>query len=432
MPITFLHAADIHLDSPLRGLERYENAPVEKIRSATRHAFTRLIDLAIEQKVNFLVIAGDLYDGDLRDFQTLLYLSREFSRLRDHNIKVYMIAGNHDAANKMTRSLPLPQNVKLLAHDGPETIHLPDLGVAIHGQSFKHAAVTDNLAITYPPPVSGYVNIGLLHTGLTGLEGHERYAPCTLDDLKQRGYDYWALGHVHTRQTPNDADPHIVFPGNVQGRHIRESGRKGCILVTVDSDHRIETRFERLDCVRWERAQVDLSDVANESDALTRTAEILDHLLATEPDPDVMLAVRVTLSGSSPLHTKFHADRDRLVNSIRAIAIDRGADRLWIERVELQTQPPRTAAAVDGPLEELLDLFAHLGANPSNLAELIADDDDLADLKRKLPAEMIHDPECPRPTDCDWLHSLLPTVQPLLLDLLGKSSGFATDSRPGS
>ena len=332
----------------------------------------------------------------------------------------------------MTRSLPLPQNVKLLAHDGPETIHLADLGVAIHGQSFKHAAVTDNLAITYPPPIPGYVNIGLLHTGLTGLEGHERYAPCTLDDLQQRGYDYWALGHVHTRQTPNEANPHVVFPGNVQGRHIRESGCKGCIVVTVDSDHHIDTRFERLDCVRWERAQVDLSDVATESDALTRAAVILDHLIATEPDPEVMLAVRVTLTGSTPLHARFHADQERLVASIRALAIDRGADRLWIERVELQTQAPRIASAVEGPLEELLDLFAHLSANPSALAELLANQHNLADLKRKLPAEMVQDPDCPRPTDCDWLHSLLPTVQALLLDLLGKSSGFATDGRPRS
>jgi exonuclease SbcD len=432
MPITFLHAADIHLDSPLKGLERYENAPVDRIRSATRRAFSRLIDLALEKRVNFVLIAGDLYDGDWKDYQTGLFLSRELARLRDRDVNVYMIAGNHDAANKMTRSLPLPQNVKLLAHDGPETVHLSDLGVAIHGQSFKHAAVTDNLATTYPPPVPGFLNIGLLHTGLTGLEGHERYAPCTLEDLAQRGYDYWALGHIHTRQTPSKANPHVVFPGNVQGRHIRESGCKGCILVTVDSDHRIETRFERLDCVRWEHAQVDLSSVVNESDALTRSANILDHLLATEPDPDVMLAVRVTLTGSTPLHARFHADQERLVASIRALAIDRGADRLWIERVELKTEPPRIASAVEGPLEELLDLFAHLSANPSALAELMADHADLADLKRKLPAEMVQDPDCPRPTDSDWLHSLLPTAQALLLDLLGKSSGFATDSRPGS
>src|SRR6185437_649372 len=124
MAITFLHAADIHLDSPLKGLERYENAPVGRIRGATRRAFTRLIDLAVEKAVDFVLIAGDLYDGDWRDYNTGLYLVRQLGRLRDANINVYAIAGNHDAANKMTRSLRLPDNVRLLSHEQPQTVRI--------------------------------------------------------------------------------------------------------------------------------------------------------------------------------------------------------------------------------------------------------------------------------------------------------------------
>src|SRR5271166_4274433 len=197
MAISFIHAADIHLDSPLKGLERYENAPVERIRGATRRAFTRLIDLAIEKRVEFVLIAGDLYDGDWRDYNTGLYLTRQLGRLRDMGIRVFIIAGNHDAANKMTRTLRLPDNVRLLAHDRPETVRLDDLGIAIHGQSFAKAAVVENLAAAYPAPLSGCINIGLLHTALSGADGHERYAPCTLEELRGRSYDYWALGHVH-------------------------------------------------------------------------------------------------------------------------------------------------------------------------------------------------------------------------------------------
>ena len=300
MAITFIHAADIHLDSPLRGLERYENAPVERIRGATRRAFTRLIDLAIEKSVDFVLIAGDLYDGDWRDYNTGLFLVRELGRLRDQKIPVFVIAGNHDAANKMTRALRLPENVRFLAHERPETVHLDDLGVAIHGQSFAKPAVMENLAVAYPAPVRGYTNIGLLHTGMGGVDGHERYAPCTLEELRVRGYDYWALGHIHARQILCN-EPLVVFAGNVQGRHIRETGPKGCLLATIHPDQRIEPVFQRLDQVRWERGCVDVAELETESDVLGRTAEMFDGLLAAEPDPDTMLAVRVTLGGSTSL-----------------------------------------------------------------------------------------------------------------------------------
>jgi DNA repair exonuclease SbcCD nuclease subunit len=414
MAIRFLHAADIHLDSPLKGLERYENAPVERIRGATRRAFSRLIDLAIDQRVDFLLIAGDLYDGDWRDYSTVLYLVKELGRLRDQKIPVLIISGNHDAANKMTRALRLPDHVRLLDHERPETVRLDDLGVAIHGQSFAKAAVMENLAAGYPAAVSGWVNIGLLHTGLGGAEGHERYAPCTIEELRSRGYDYWALGHIHTRSIPSN-DPPVVFAGNVQGRHIRETGPKGCLLATIRSDQSVEHVFHRLDQVRWERGRVELSELDHEPDLLGRTAEMFDDLLATEPDPDRLLAVRVIFSGATRLHERLNADPERFVAEVRAIATERGGDRLWIERVEFQTRSPCTVTVPDGPIEELLDVLEQLRADPDSLHAVV---DDLADLKRKLPAELIHDPDSPRLGDPQWLHSLLTQVQPLLLNLL--------------
>jgi DNA repair protein SbcD/Mre11 len=417
MAITFIHAADIHLDSPLKGLERYENAPVERIRGATRRAFTRLIDLAIEKTVDFVLIAGDLYDGDWRDYNTGLYLVRELGRLRELKIPVFLIAGNHDAANKMTRALRLPENVHFLAHERPETVHLDELGVAIHGQSFAKAAVMENLAAAYPAPAKGVTNIGLLHTGMGGVDGHERYAPCTLEELRVRGYDYWALGHIHARQVLCN-EPMVVFAGNVQGRHIRETGPKGCLLATIHPDQRIESVFQRLDQVRWERGSVDIAELETESEVLDRAAEMFDGLLASEPDLDSMLAVRVSLRGSTSLHGRLQTDAERYVAELRSLATERGSDRLWIERVELHTQPLRIATMPDGPFDDLLKVIEQLGSDPAAMSSVV---DELAELKRKLPSELAYDPDSPRLDDAVWLQTLLGQVQPILLDLLMKS-----------
>jgi DNA repair exonuclease SbcCD nuclease subunit len=412
MAISLLHAADIHLDSPLKGLD--EHAPAERIRGATRRAFERLIVLALERRVDVVLIAGDLYDGEWRDFNTGLYLVGQLGRLRDANIPVFIIAGNHDAANKMTRTLRLPGNVHVLGHAAPETVRLDNLGVAIHGQSFARAAVTDNLAAAYPPAVPGWVNIGLLHTGLTGLEGHERYAPCTIEDLRARGYDYWALGHIHTRGTPC-LDPTVAFPGNCQGRHIRETGEKGCLLTTIAPGRGVDAVFHRLDVVRWERARVDATDIATESELFDRVAAALDGLLQRETDPEGLLAVRVVVQGATPLHDRLHAEVERYVAEVRNLAIERGADRLWIEKVELQTRRARPLVFPDGPLEALREVLDELRSDPDALAAL---GEELGDLRRKLPAELLGGLDASRLGDAGWTLGLLEEVEPLLLDLL--------------
>jgi exonuclease SbcD len=423
MAISFLHAADIHLDSPLKGLERYEGAPVDRIRGATRRAFSRMIDLAIEKRVDFVVIAGDLFDGDWRDYNTGLFLVKELSRLRDHKIPVVLIQGNHDAANKMTRVLPLPEKVRVLTHERPETFLLEDQGVAIHGQSFAKAAVTDNLAAAYPSPIAGCVNIGLLHTCLGGAEGHESYAPCTLDELRSRGYDYWALGHIHARQVIC-SDPLVVFSGNVQGRHARETGAKGCLIATISSSGSIEPVFHRVDVVRWEKARVDVSELDTESDLFDRTVESLDNLLAAEFDPERLLAVRVVIAGTTHLHDRLLADPDRVVAEVRSLAADRGQDRLWIEKVELRTRAPQSVTIPEGPIEELLEVLAQFRADPESLQQLV---EALAELKRKLPPDVTRDGDGdgPRLDDLEWLQALLEQVQPMLLGLLHNTGNGA-------
>jgi DNA repair exonuclease SbcCD nuclease subunit len=171
--IKFIHTADIHLDSPLHRLETYEGVPAAEIRQASRRAFENLIDLAVAEAVNFVLITGDLFDGDWKDYHTGLYFIRQMHRLKAAGIDVYIVSGNHDAAGQMTRRLPYPDNVHLFDHRRPQTHRIGDLNVAVHGQSFAGPVVLDNLARGYPEPLPGCFNIGLLHTSLTGREGHE-------------------------------------------------------------------------------------------------------------------------------------------------------------------------------------------------------------------------------------------------------------------
>lgn len=378
---TFLHAADIHLDSPLLGLERYVGAPVEAARQATRRALENLVNQSIQRGVQFVVIAGDLYDGDWKDFGTGLYFVAQMARLREAGIPVVVVAGNHDAANKMTRRLPLPDNVRMLSADEPETVRLDQFGVAIHGRSFPKSAVTENLAAAYPAPLPGMFNIGLLHTALAGCEGHEPYAPCTLEELRVRGYDYWALGHVH-RQAVLCQDPPIVFSGNVQGRHARETGPKGCMVVTAGGS-RVEIEHCPLDVLRWEHCRIDAGTASTGDDLLDAIRAQLDCLVARAEDR--RLAVRLSIEGRSPNHRRLAAEPITWTNQIRALAADLGVGQIWIEKVQLLTSPPIETIRPEGPQADMLEWIANRPAAPEDLAQLAGE---ISDLLEKLPAEL--------------------------------------------
>ena len=217
----------------------------------------RLVELAIEERVAFVLLAGDLYDGDWKDYNTGLFFVAQMRRLADAGIPVFLVSGNHDAASQITKRLSLPPNVHHHASRQPETVELPDYDVAIHGQSFAARRVPDDLAAGYPQADRGRFEIGLLHTSLDGRPGHADYAPCTVEGLRAKGYAYWALGHVHQREIVPAAIPGSSFPGNLQGRHARETGGKGASLVSVDHGRVVDVVHHDLDVVRWARVEVD-------------------------------------------------------------------------------------------------------------------------------------------------------------------------------
>jgi DNA repair exonuclease SbcCD nuclease subunit len=407
----FLHAADIHLDSQLRGLDRYEGAPVDECRGATRRALENLVQLAVDERVALVLIVGDLYDGDWRDFNTGLFFAKQMDRLRDEGIQVVMIRGNHDAASAITKYLPPKPNVKILSHGKAETHRLDDIGLALHGQSFATRAVSDNLALGYPRPVPGLFNIGLLHTGVDGREGHEPYAPCHLDDMRRLGYDYWALGHIHKRETLHDAVPFIAFSGNLQGRNVRETGPKGCLLVSIDESHHVSQEFRELDVVRWEICRVDASGANGGDEILARFREQLATLSLTSDDR--LRALRVEVKGTCRAHTSVSAKWHDWVQEIRQIAAEASGGRVWIEKVTGRTTSPESPrkSQDDGPLDELADYLDELQRNDTLLGEIGGRE--LADIKRKLDPTLFDDLDKP-----ERLREVLSHVGPMLVSRL--------------
>jgi exonuclease SbcD len=409
--IKFLHAADVHLDSPLRGLERYDGAPVEEIRGATRRAFENLIDLALAEEVAFLLLAGDLYDGDWKDYNTGLFFAAQMRRLEEAGIRAFVIAGNHDAASQITKVLRPPANVKVLSTRKPETVELPDLEVAIHGQGFASAAVSDDLAATYPAAVPHLFNIGLLHTSLDGRPGHAPYAPCTVDGLRSRGYQYWALGHVHQREVVS-RDPWIVFPGVLQGRHARETGAKGATLVTIRDREVAAVEHRDLDVFRWSVCPVDAAGAGTAGEVLDRVGRALEREVAEANGRTV--AARLMVQGACAAHAELFASPERWINECRTLAFGFGEGAVWIEKVKLHTRPEegRGLFEEDDALGSLLRSIRDLEADDSELAELA---EGFADLRRKLPAELFEDGEALDPLDPEQVRGVLGEVKDLLL-----------------
>ncbi|GAB5469104.1 MAG: DNA repair exonuclease [Rhodospirillales bacterium] len=383
---TFLHAADIHLDSPLRGLEGQEGAAAERIRTATRQAFVGLIDLALAEEVAFVVIAGDLYDGDWKDYQTGLFFVGQMGRLAAAGIPVFLLYGNHDAESRITRKLGLPETVRAFSYRKAESFILQDLKVALHGRSFPQPAVTDNLVPDYPEPLAGHLNIGVLHTGLGGLGGHANYAPCGEGDLTNKGYDYWALGHVHKAQVLR-RDPYLVFPGNLQGRQIRETGAKGACLVEVVDGVIAEVTWHYVDVVRWAEVPLSLTGCSSQQAILTLIGPALEAAVAREADGR-LLACRLVLTGENRLPGALDLGADSLLAEARAIALGLGPEVAWIERIVDRSEPPPAAAEVaarDDALAQLERLLAEAGEDPDFLALLKAD---LTPLLSHLPADL--------------------------------------------
>lgn len=376
----FIHAADLHLDSPLLGLAGKSADFAARVEAASREAFDNLIDLAIGEGCRFVLLAGDIFDGELRNFQTGLYFVEGMRRLGEAGIDVYMILGNHDSQNRFADKLSMTQNVHVFPKSAATSQSLNDVGVTIHGRSYPRWDLSEDIARDYPPAATGTLNIGVLHTACAGSEGeHARYAPCTPEQLANHGYDYWALGHVHERAILSEY-PHIVYPGNLQGRHARETGPKGAMLVTVE-DGRIATVEHRaLDVVRWHSASFDASAHDDQTAMFTGLRDNLAQVgLAAEGRP---VALRLTIRGATPLHGHLTLNPAALREDVETLLATLSGDH-WLEKLVLATTPPRSEGTVDPSVGGRLAVEIERLAGEAGEEAL---DARLAEIRAKLPA----------------------------------------------
>lgn len=384
MRFTFIHAADLHIDSPLAGLRLKDEDVAQRFANAGRRAVQALIEETIASKAAFLIIAGDVFDGDWKDVTTGLFFVRAISALHRAGIPTFIVKGNHDADSLMSRDLPYPDSANVFPSDRAASVTLDEYRVALHGRSFPNR-LTGEFVVTYPARRDGWLNIGVLHTSLDGTRGHDGYAPCTVEDLRRFGYDYWALGHIHAAEIVS-RDPWIVFPGNLQGRSVRETGAKGAVRVTVEDGRIIDVTPLALDGARWAHLTVDVHEADSEDDAVARIARAL--AVAHHEAEGRPLAIRLTLTGATLLHHQLIARREILEADIRARAFQLGDD-CWVEQLKIRTTaPPRLVAALSSA--ESLDLDQLLDAtmeDPEFAAILL----DLIDtVKAKLPIDL-HD-----------------------------------------
>jgi exonuclease SbcD len=335
MRFTFIHAADLHIDSPLASLRLKDKEVAQRFADAGRRAVQALIEETIASQAAFLIIAGDVFDGDWKDITTGLFFVRAIAALHRAGIPAFIVKGNHDAESLMSRDLAYPDSVHVFPADKAATISLDACRVALHGRSFPNR-YTGDFVETYPAARPGWLNIGVLHTSLDGTRGHERYAPCTVDDLKRFGYDYWALGHVHAAEIIS-RDPWIVFPGNLQGRSVRETGAKGAMRVVVEDGRIVEVSPLSLDSVRWAHITLDVSNLDHQQDLLARIAAELAEVKAK--NGELPLAIRITLTGATALHSHLVAKQHLLQDDIRANAFQLASD-CWIEALKVKTSPP--------------------------------------------------------------------------------------------
>lgn len=412
----FLHAADIHLDSPLRGLERYDGAPVDEIRGATRRAFNNLIDLAIDEAVDFVIIAGDVYDGDWKDYNTGLYFASCMNKLKAADIPVYVLTGNHDAASIITRKLRMPDNVHTFSNRKPECFQIDALHVAIYGQGFASRAELENISENYPQGDPQLFNIGVLHTCLDGKPGHDPYAPCSVNDLRTKGYQYWALGHIHTREVVS-TEPYIVFPGNVQGRHARETGPKGCTLVSVEDRTIVSVEHRDLDVMRWASLEIDVTPSKSADEVYEQVRDALQQCLDEAEGRSV--AARLTMTGATAAHQALHAENEHWIQEYRSLATGLVGAGIWVEKVTFKT---RTNVSIDDLAakdDALSSLLRSVDSNELDSSLMSQFAEELTPLRQKLPEKLLNDRDDPYdPVSEEAINAALDDIRQLLSDRL--------------
>ncbi len=381
MAFRFVHTADVHLDSPLQSLALRDAELAALIATATRETFAAIIDLCIEEAVDALLIAGDLYDGDATSMKTAAFLAGQLRRLPPE-ITVFLLKGNHDAQSDITKRLDLPANVKQFTGYGEihDLISRDGDAVAVHGVSFAGRHIKESLLPKYKPATAGAINVGLMHTSLDGSPDHDPYAPVAASDLGAHGFDYWALGHIHKRMELDRGGARIVMPGIPQGRHVNEGGPRSVTLASIAAGGAVATEERFLALAEFMRLDISVDACAGLEDLRTCLEPSFAKARAEAKARQSILRPR--LIGTTPAAWSFRRDRALLLETARDIV--QGHADLWIETLELEIAAPTASPDGAGPTLELGDDMTAALASPAfaDDAAKIVDE-----LRRFLPRE---------------------------------------------
>jgi DNA repair exonuclease SbcCD nuclease subunit len=330
--LRFVHAADLHLDSPFRGLSNTSPKLRDELQAATLGAFQRVVDHTIQSKADFLLLAGDLYDSKDRSLRALVAFRKQMERLAERDVSVYIVHGNHDPLNGWGSEFLLPPNVTTFTGK-PNTEPVIRRGkeiARVTGISYARERVTENLASNMKPESDSPYSVGLLHANVAGQTGHADYAPVTLDELTASGFDYWALGHVHTRSVLAEEPATVAYPGNPQGRNPREPGPRGCLQVDVDRNGEAHLSFVETNLARWAHLEIPIQ-IHTRMDSLLEALMEEGRVAAASFDGPTV--ARCTLRGNGPLHTDLQRDgmAEELSEQLRSV--------LPVESIRIATGP---------------------------------------------------------------------------------------------
>ena len=349
--IKLIHTADVHLDSPLQTLALRDPDLRDRIQCASRNALTRIVEYALEQRVAAVLIAGDLFDSAARSAKTAAFLLAELSRLNQAGIKVFYIKGNHDAENPLTGETTLPDNVHMFDGDGG-CMQLPESDVWIHGVSFTEKRAEKSLLGKFSTPVADAINIGMLHTSLNGSASHDVYAPCSVSELIDTGFDYWALGHIHKRQVHCES-PWIVMPGIPQGRDIGEPGAQSATLITIDEGG-VSTSDFPTSSIEFNTLILDISDLQDAAALQDLIRDTLQAHVGTLQSDDGV--VRIRLQGQSALRWQWLRDREQWLETVKLQC--RQTERLWVEKLIFEVDDTPSSVPDRSALGELSMLMS--------------------------------------------------------------------------
>jgi len=340
-PFSFIHCADLHLDSPFVGIHDIEPGLAARLREATFKAFNNIIDAGIRERVDFIIIAGDIYDGSDRSLLAQLRFREGLKRAVDSGIACYLAHGNHDPLSGWEAGLDFPDGVFRFGGDVVERFDFLRKGkllTCIYGMSFPVREVKQNLSKQFRRGGGDSFAIAVLHCNVGGNPNHDNYAPCSVDDLIGSNMDYWALGHIHAAQILRGDRPAIIYPGNPQGRSIREAGARGCGLVRVNHDGDIAFESVETDCIRWFNENLEVADSDSPDSLFAALEKLRDDIRSRTTGRPSLL--RVNLAGRGIIHKmlKKQEAMDDLLLWLRKDELERD-DFVWLESTMDNTRP---------------------------------------------------------------------------------------------